>query len=339
MVHMDVFNQDAFSTVQMTQALETVPYRPRLLGSMGLFDPQPIRTKVASIEERDGTLSLIPTSERGAPLQERTRDRRKVRYVETVRLAEGFTMYADEVQGIREFGSETAVKSLQREMLRMLAGTVDDLELTWEHMRLGAIQGIVVDADGTTPITNWFTEFGVSPPSDVEFSLNDATAEIRLQCSAVRRAMARASGGMFGEGVQITALAGDNFFDKLVTHKSVKETYLNTAAARELRGHTAFEEFTFGGIRWINYRGTDDNSAVAVDTDTAKLFPSGVRGLFQVMYSPAEFDPWVNTPGRDRYVISFPDRDRGAWQRTEVYSYPLFVCRRPSVLRNAVIAT
>src|SRR5690606_36590585 len=97
----------------------------------------------------------------------------------------------------------------------------------------------------------------------------------------------------------------------------------------------AWEQFTYGGITWVNYRGTDDNSTVAVGTDKAKFFPVGAPGVFQVYYSPGESFDFVNTPGLPIYAMQIPDRDRNAWVRTEVYSYPLFVCTRPKMLQSA----
>ena len=61
------------------------------------------------------------------------------------------------------------------------------------------------------------------------------------------------------------------------------------------------------------------------------------RGLsqpdaFQAGFSPAELLPFVNTPGHDVYAMVVPDRERQAWVRPEVYSYPLMMCTRPAML-------
>lgn len=54
-----------------------------------------------------------------------------------------------------------------------------------------------------------------------------------------------------------------------------------------------------------------------------------------MVQSPAEFIDFVNTPGREVYALTIPDRDRNAWVRVELYAYPLFVCTRPEVLQRA----
>lgn len=43
----------------------------------------------------------------------------------------------------------------------------------------------------------------------------------------------------------------------------------------------------------------------------------------------------MNTPGQDVYALIVQDKDRQAWVRPEVYSYPLFMCTRPGMLLRA----
>jgi hypothetical protein len=67
--------------------------------------------------------------------------------------------------------------------------------------------------------------------------------------------------------------------------------------AQELRNNVGapFGSFTYGNIMFVNYRGTDDNSTVAIGTDKCKFFPVNAPGAFMCAYSPAEFFPFVNT--------------------------------------------
>jgi hypothetical protein len=254
-------------------------------------------------------------------------------------LAEGFTLYAEEVQGIRAFGSETEFQQVQAEYLRRMGKVRDDMDLTHEYHRLGALQGVLLDADGTTVIYNYFTEFGVTPATPVSFELDVATTNVRQISIDLSRAMQRRSGGAITGTTSIHALAGDAFYDALITHPMVERTYMNWAAAADLRGNngnagSAFGDFTFGGITWHNYRGTDDNTTVAIDPDEATLFPVGARDVFKKAMAPAEFGPYVNTLGQDTYAMNIPDRDRQAFTRGELYSYPLYFCQRPDLLQT-----
>jgi hypothetical protein len=52
-------------------------------------------------------------------------------------------------------------------------------------------------------------------------------------------------------------------------------------------------------------------------------------------FSPGEFLPFVGQPGQDVYAMVVIDKDRQAWARPEIYSYPLFICTRPGMLQRA----
>jgi hypothetical protein len=342
---LDVFHSDAFTTLELTTAVEKVPYLPTGIGRLDVFEEDPIRTKELAVEVRQGQLVLIPASDRGAPLTERTTELRNMLYFKVPRLATGDTLMADELQSIRAFGQESELMQVQAEVARRLSGPtglLKNIEYTWENQRLGAISGSLIDADGSTVIYNWFTSFGITQPTEIAFNLtgwqgtspSTSDGALRQLCNQTARAIKRAAKGAFIEGVsEICCMCGDQFWDQLVTHPDVVKTYLNWMAAAELRQGNAWDAMLFGGIRWFNYRGSDDNDAtIGVATTKCKFFLRKAPGVFKVARAPAEFGPWINTPGKKYYVIPIIDRDRQAWWRMEVYSYPLFICTRPETL-------
>ncbi|WP_456316833.1 major capsid protein [Teichococcus aestuarii] len=85
MTILNLFRQDAFSALELTSFVERTPFLPTGLGSLNIFTDKPIRTTALAVEERNGVLVVIPTSQRGAPLTERTTEKRKMRYFETPR--------------------------------------------------------------------------------------------------------------------------------------------------------------------------------------------------------------------------------------------------------------
>jgi Phage major capsid protein E len=338
---LDIFNGKAFSMVELTTAVNKNPYKPGFIGSLNLFDDKPIRTTAAAIELKDGALNLIQTSERGAPLEEGENEKRNIYYQPTVRIAKGRTIMADEVQSVRSFGSETElmqVMQLVTDQLNGPTGLIAEVEMTWENMRLGAVQGIVTDADSSV-LVDWSSVFGVSLPTEIDFDLDNATpasGAVRKQCSKVTRGVRRALGGLWVTGQsRIVGLCGDNFWDDITAHKEVRETFLGTQQAADLRRDIAFESFRYGGIEFVNYQGTDDNTTVAIGVDKCKFVPIGVPGLFERALSPAETMTYVNTPGLPMYAMTIVDRERDMWVRPEVYSYPLFICTRPAALHSA----
>jgi hypothetical protein len=335
----DVFHSDPFTTIQMTSVVEKIPYLPDGIRSLNIFEFEPVRTKATAIEERDGVLTVIKTSPRGAPAVERVTEKRIARYFENSRIRHGDTLYADEIASIREFGSETEVMMAQKEIARRVSGPtglLSNFEYTFENMALGAIQGVVLDADGST-IYNWYDEFGITVPTEVGFDLAaNLPNTLKPLCNGIIRAMKRAAQGAFRNSTRIVGLCGDEFWDQLTTHQDVTRTYYNWEAAKELRNDVGspFTGMVFGDIEWINYRGSDDGSTIAIPTDKVKFFPVGAPGIFKESYSYGESFDWVNTLGKRYYLQPIFDLQRNEWWRVEASSYPLFICTRPAVLQS-----
>lgn len=341
MPSLNIFKHDAFSAMSMLDAVEKIPYVPNLLGSIpNLFVDRPVRTTTVSVEERSGTLSVIQTSQRGAPLPQRTTEKRTIREFKTVRVAKGDRITADEIQDIRAFGSETELMQVQDEVTRRLGGPVGlvaEVELTWEYHRLGAVQGLVADADDTT-IYDWFAEFGITQDAEIDFDL-DATAPasgaVRKLCNQVVRQTLKGlgMGRVMPRSMPVMGLCGNNFWDDLTAHSELRETYLNQQEAARLREGNVYESVLYGGITFVNYHASDDGG-VGIGTDKCKFFPA-IPGVFQRALAPAESFGFVNTPGREIYPMIVPDKDRAMWVDIEAYSYPLFICMRPQALQRA----
>ena len=338
MATMDVFNSSAFSTTSLSGSVDKMDFQPGLLGSLNIFEPEPVRTLDVFVDRRDGKLSLITSQPDGAAPEVLDGDTRDAVSLRIRQLAKRFTLYAREVQGIRAFGGETELTQVQREFGRRLERIRNDMELTFEHHRLGALQGKVLDADGTTVLYDFFSEFNETEATAINFALTTATTDVREKCAEVIRGMARSARGSFTTGTSVHALAGDTFYDQLIKHSSVKETFLNFSAASDLRQSKAFDAFNFAGITFHNYRGTDDGSTVGVAATEAKFFPVGGRDMFKHVMAPVGTQEFVNTPGQSVYAMTVPDRERNMWVKGEIYAYPLFLCQQPRVLRKATNA-
>lgn len=339
MLSMNVFKQDAFSATSLTAAIDKIDYVPGTLSAMpGLLIPVPVRTDAIWIEERSTGFSILPFSPRGTAPHQTGGDTRKARPFATLRYSDASRITASELFGIRDFGSETALKTLQGEVARRQFKMKQNFSLTKEYHILNLVtQAKVLDADGSTRV-DWATEFSQSIPTEVDFDLDNASpasGAVRKKCTAVRRSIQVALKGV-GMAREIVGLCGDNFWDDLVAHPEVVDTYKNWAAAADLRNGHAREwgMFRYGDITFINYRGTDDGSTVAVGTDKCKFFPLGA-GIFQWAMSPGEKFEHLGTMGQEFYSWMVIDDDRDMWADVEMYSYPLPVCLMPSALHQA----
>jgi hypothetical protein len=338
---LDVFHQDPFTAIALTDAVQRNPFQPVGLGALNVFESNPIRTKALAVEERTGKLILIPFSERGAEGTQRTTEKRDMRYFSVPRLMHDDTVYAEEVQGIREFGTESVLMQIETEVARRLSGPTGllaSVEYTKEYLRLAALQGLVLDPKDGSVKYNWFNEFGITQPPVTIFNLVAATPNtLRPICNGIVRKMARKAQGAFTVTTRVYGMCGDAFYDDFVNHPDVIRTFINWSDARALRDNSqgaAFDSFDFAGITWFNYRGSDDNATIKVPDNEALFFPVGAPGVFREAMAPGETVDWVNTPGRPVYVLPIFDILRRMWWKMETYSYPLFICTRPEVLQS-----
>ena len=336
---LDIFHSDPFTAIALTDAVQRNPFQPVGLGDLNIFDPNPIRTKALAVEERTGKLILIPFSERGAEGTQRTTEKRKMRYFDVPRLMHDDTIYAEELQSVREFGTESILMQIETEVARRLSGPTGllaSVEYTKEYMRLAAIQGLCLNPKDGSVLYNWFDEFQIAQAAETAFNLSAQTENsLRPICNAIIRTMARKAQGAFTSQTRVYGICGDTFYDQFVNHKDVTRTFINWSDAKALRDNSqgaAFDAFDFAGITWFNYRGSDDNTTIKIPDDKVKFFPVNAPGIFREAMAPGETVDWVNTPGKPVYVLPIFDQQRRMWWKMEAYSYPLMICTRPEVL-------
>ncbi|RXR28953.1 major capsid protein [Sphingobium fluviale] len=331
MLTMDVFKQDAFSAISLTEAVRKSQTIPGLIGSLGIFTPKPVRTRTVAVEVKGNTLNIIQTSEPGAPRTKRANNKGDIRDLRVRRIEESSTITAEQLQGIRAFGSETELKTLQKEVAERQQDCIDDLSATVERLRLSCINGILVDADDTT-IYDYYATFGISQPAEIDFSWASRTKCKQFVAQNVKRPILRALGGRAVPGMRILALCGDEFYDELQENGEYRDTFKNTEKASTLLEDSVFDAVDAWGVTWLNYRGTDDNSKVAIGVDKVKFLPIGVRGLFQEAFAPAPTFSLVNTMGQEWYSRIVVDKDREEWADIEMESHRLPICTRPDAL-------
>jgi hypothetical protein len=332
---LDIFNNDAFSVTNLTDAVNALAFVPGRIGEMGLFAESGVNTTSILIEEKDGILSLVAPSPRGGAGQTIEKGARRARPLSVPHFEINDAIMAEEVQGVRAWGQETALMQIQDRVAERAMIHSQSMEATQEYSRIGAIKGIITYADATT--MNLFTEFGVSQEAEVDFDLDNANPTdgvLRKKCAGVTRTVANHLAGLPFSGVR--AFCGDNFFDDLLAHKEVRSTFLNWPAAQILRegyiepNGKSYGAFEFGGIVWENYRGAVGSQAF-IDADKCHIYPVGVPGLFRTVYSPADYSETTNTLGQRLYAKQYP-MPNGKGVHFDVQMNALEYCTRPKVL-------
>lgn len=331
---LDIFNQDAFSVQSLTARVNKIPYVPKQIGASGLFTEEGVTTTQLMVEERDGQLTLIEPTARGGPGETTDNDKRKVRSFVVPHYQRDDAVNADEVQNVRAFGTESDVETVENLIDQKMAKHIRSLDATLEHQRVGAVKGLLTTRSGAT-LYNLYNEFGITEPAAINFALDQATTSVRQICFDVIEDI---ESSLDGETYDyIHSWVGRDYWKALIEHKSVKETYLNTVQAAELRGDPHVYRFEFGGIVWERYRTGTRAAASAgapfIGNDEARFVPMGVPELFITRFAPADYMDTVNSIGLPRYAKQYL-APNGKRVNLEVQSNPISLCTQPGALRK-----
>jgi hypothetical protein len=330
---LDIFNNNAFGVVALTDAINKPIFAPGRLGSMGLFSERGVSTTTIVLEQKAGQLVLISPTPRGGPGQTLDKTKADSRAVVIPHFEINDAIYADEVQGVRQWGTENQLMTVMGLISDRIAIHNPSHEVTLEYQRIGAVKGVITYADGST--LDLFNLFGISQDTELAFDLaTKANGQLRQFVQKMIRQMAVNLGGLPFTGIR--ALCGDQFFDDLLANAEVRASFLNQPGADKLRdpyvnfGGQTYGQFEFGGVVWENYRGYVGNTSF-IDTDHCHLYPVGVPNLFRTYFAPADYIETVNTIGQRRYMKQYRmDNDKGVNLDSQMNA--LSLCTRPKAL-------
>lgn len=322
---LDVFKGDAFGTTKLIAAINKIPYVPTRIGKMGLFAEEGVSTLTVAIEMQDGVLTLVPNAARGAPGPTKHEQKRTIRDFRMGHLPQRVVVMADEVQGLRAFGSETEEELAMGRLTKKFTIARRDLDITHEWQRMGCLKGQVLDADGSTVIYNYFTEFGVSQSTQA-WALTTATTKVLQLCIALKRMIEDKLGGVMMTGVHV--LCSAEFFDAFTSHAAVTDTY-KYQMGQVLRTDRR-DGFEFGNIWWEEYRG-QIGATRFIAANKAYAIPTGVPDLFKSVFAPAPYMETVNTVGVPFYAKQ-KSLDYDVGLEVQCQSNPLHMCTRPDAV-------
>jgi hypothetical protein len=327
---LDVFNSSAFNMVSMTDAINLFPNRYGRAGSLGLFPIRGVNTRHVAIEMKNGVLNLLPTQPLGAPGTLGTPAKRIIRSFAIPHIPHDDAVPPEEVQGIRAFGTESGFESVVQKVNEKLEVMRMKHAITLEHLRMGALKGIILDADGST-LYNLFTEFNiVQKIINIDFS--DTGTKVLLKILEMKNYIEE---NLLGEVMtDIRVLCGSTFFAAFTTHASVEAAFSQFQTRQTLDGDYR-TGFVFGGITFEQYLGKASDAAGTVrkfvEDDEAIAFPMGTVDSHATYVAPADFNETVNTIGRELYAKQETRKfDRGIDIHTQ--SNPLPIWKRPALL-------
>jgi len=349
---LNIFTQDAFGVVSLTDAVNDITPQYGRLGAMGLFLDEGINTRTVAVDFDPISNQLIPQSQWGGP---GVANKTKLASTHSYNLPHfpiNDQILAADLQSRRRPGSD-AVQDAQYAMGKRMIEMRLKLDQTLEWMRLGVLRGgMVYDGLGNL-ILNIYADFGLTQQV-ASYALATATTNIMGMVATTKRTILQALRGELMNGM--VAICSDTFYDAFTSHPNVKVafTYFQNANGQNLSedysGATVqpnaaglfsagIKGFSFGGVTWVNYTGsvTDSTGAnqLLVDAGSAYVFPIGTR-VFKTFYAPADYMETVNTEGLAFYAKQrYLDYDKGI--EIECQSNPLPICLKPNVIQKVTL--
>ena len=320
-----------FDCTEMTAAVNKLPALPVYFRR--LFEVKGVKTTTVSLDIRKGRIVLVSDSERNtAPECLAGRGaKREWKHISCAHLAMSDTLAPEDLQDVRAFGSNEPISAAEvyNDKMQQLK---NNLTATMEFHRLGAVKGVVLDADGTNVLHDIFQTFDVTKKTqDITFpkTAADDANPILTSILKAKRHVERGMGGTpFGH---IECVIGSDAYDMLTSHKLVRKYFEDWLAHRQDFGDNDYRKrgFTYGGLTFVE-RSDVVGGQTLVEDKKGHVSPVG-PGRFKQFHAPADWREPVNTMGLE-YYSRMDVKPKGRGVDIEVQSNPLTLCTYPEAL-------
>ena len=320
-----------FGCTEMTAAVNKLPTLPVYFRR--LFEVKGVKSTTVSLDIKKGRIVLIGDSERNtAPesLAGRGAKREWMR-LSCAHLAMSDTLAPEDLQDVRAFGSTEpiSVAEVYNDKMQQLK---DNMTATVEFHRLGAIKGVVLDADGTTVLHDIFKTFGVTkktlPISFPKTAADDANPILTSILNAKRHVEAAMGGTPFSH---IECIIGSDAYDMLTSHVLVRKYFEDWLARKQDYGNNDYRKrgFPYGGLTFVE-RSDVVGGQTMVAAKKGHVYPVG-PGIFKQYHAPADWMETVNTIGLE-YYARMDEKEKSRGIDIEVQTNPLTLCTYPEAL-------
>ena len=323
---------NAFEIQDFTAELLLVPNQWGLINELGIFREESVSQHSITVESRNGTLGLITDQVRGARNLVNKDDTRTLRSFAIPHFPLDDAIKPEDIQGRRLYGSADAAETEAAVIARKLERIRMNHAITLETARAYAITNGAVFATNLTVAANYYTDFGVTR-KEIDVALGTTTSDV---LGKTEEGIAHVVDNIqSGEVVNnMIALCSPAFFTKLISHATIKEAFKYYSSTQEpLRqrlGSGQYRRFVFGGIEYIEYRGSYNGQAL-IPAGDAYLLPQGTSDMFLTYFSPANKFAHVNTLGESAYVFTYRNTNDSEIT-VESESNHLSLVRRPQAV-------
>lgn len=295
-------NLDMFQITELTQAINKVPEKNKLLGELFSWNAKGVSTTSITVEEKEGRFSVIPTAQRGTIGVGKSSDKRTLRSFIIPHYPHYDALLATEVQGIKMFGSNNELETVESKLAEKLAAMRENHDTTEEFARAGAVSGLLRDADGSV-LYDWHKEFKVARNThDINFT--DAKTDVRDELINAKRKAEKAIGGtLLYQGFKLVCT--QTIFTAIVTHPSIKAAYERWQDGAFLRADNRKGFMIADNIEVIEYPNNVVGDVEFLNEGESFLIPNSTN-LFQSRFAPADNTVFANTVGLPLYMMAEP---------------------------------
>lgn len=326
-----------FNTLtEWTEAINNIDTQYQIFDN-SLFNIQSTGQHSVMFDVTDRDTVLLPSQDR--------KDKRdsvgKEKTVRTYALPLSYFKHSEyitieDVQSVRRKNTPDDVETIDIVRAERLGRMRRQVDQTWEYMKLQAAKGVCKSPNGVV-YADMFAEFGLTQDT-LNFELGTAATDVAGKIRQLRRQVRdNLSNGGFMNGM--TVYVDPEFYDKLVSHDSIKDAYRYFRATDQARGAQPLrdnlnEQFTFGGVTFVVLDGSfslpDGSTEQLIEDNTGHVIPN-VQDLFRGWVGPSNKLPLANAGGQDMYAWEFND-PKQEFIEMQVETAPLFICTRPKAL-------
>ena len=322
-----------FRLIQDTRAINLIPNTYGRIQQLGLFREEGSVTTSIKIVSVNGVLTLLSALPRGSEPLLNQNETRNIRTIEALHFPLTDRVRGEDIQNVVDWNTGESFDTITAKVARSFVNMRKKHAITKEYISMGALKGLVVNDDESTLI-DLYAEFGITKKT-ITIPLSVGTTNVRAYCHQILRHMEDNLLGETMSGAEVWC--SEEFFDALVEHEQVQKTYLNYYEAATRIGGDVRMGFTYGGIKFSEYRAvTTDKTGVSrrfIAPNYAHAFPLGTTETFEMHYAPPVLNGInnANTRGVEVYALQTPD-PKGRWIDVDTESNPLPLCRRPGLL-------
>ena len=150
-----------------------------------------------------------------------------------------------------------------------------------EYHRIGALKGLVKDADGTSTLLDVYDTFGMTQVT-VFFNtaLPNSAADPKENSVKLKRQMRTALGGRGFTRVRV--ICSEGFFDKLVGHNSMKAAWDRWNNGQFLREDQSNADFVFADVVFQVYSGGTNSGDFIEDGNLSGILDTKANAEVQL---------------------------------------------------------